>query len=131
MDFQLKIEGWRIQAAQRFYLISRRGYAPFGFYVSPQISYSNAHIAIGLQRYYSRSYYDFRHLNANLLIGIQMGRNSRITVDFFGGLGYKKNKVFYHFNDHNIIPYNTEDFGTQYNSSYKVTVGINFGLALY
>lgn len=129
--YQFKIKGFRIQVAHKFYLISSRRYAPFGFYVSPNVSYSNAHISIGLQRYYKQNYFDFRHFNADLLVGVQMGRNSRLTMDIFGGIGYKKNTVLYHASTYHIIPYNTKDFGEFYNSSVKLTFGINFGWAIY
>lgn len=129
--YQLKVNGWRVQAAYRFYLISKRKYAPFGFYVSPTVSYSNARMSIGLERYYQQVYYDFRHFNSSLLIGVQMGRNSKITMDIFTGVGYKKNTVFYHISDARIIPYNTGDFGKYYNLPVKFTFGINFGYALY
>jgi hypothetical protein len=129
--YQFRIKGWRIQVAHKFYLINRKKYAPFGFYISPNVSYSNAQISIGLQRYYRQSYYDFRHFNANLLIGVQMGRNSRLTMDIFSGIGYKKNTVFYHFNSSRIIQYDTKEFGEFYNSSVKLLFGINFGWAIY
>ncbi len=129
--YQLKVKGWRIQAAYRFYLISRRRYAPFGFYISPTVSYSNARISIGLERYYRQVYFDFRHFNSNILIGVQIGRHSDITMDIFAGIGYKKNTVFYHVNNAYIIPIDTKDFGAFYNSPVKLILGINFGYALY
>lgn len=129
--YQLKVKGWRIQVAHKFYLISRRRYAPFGFYVSPNVSYSNARLSFGLNNYVRQNYYDFRHLNANLLIGVQVGRNSRITMDIFGGLGYKQNTVHHHVNNYRIIPFDTNDFGEFYNSAVKLTFGINFGYAIY
>ncbi|MES2285207.1 MAG: hypothetical protein V4547_05920 [Bacteroidota bacterium] len=123
--------GWRIQLSHKFYLIGRKKYAPFGFYISPNISYTNAHISIGLQRYYRQNYLDFRHFNANILAGVQIGRNSRFTMDIFGGLGYKKNTVFFHATSFVILPYDTEDFGAFYNSNLKLVFGINFGYAIY
>ena len=129
--YQLKVNGWRVQVAYRFYLISRRRYAPFGFYVSPMVSYSNAQISVGLERYYRQVYFDFRHFNSNLVIGVQMGRNTDITMDIFAGFGYKKNKVYYHVDNTRIIPYDTRGFGDFYNNPYKFIFGINFGYALY
>jgi hypothetical protein len=130
-DYQLKVNGYRIQVSQKFYLISRRRYAPFGFYISPNVSYSNAHIAIGLQRHYSQTYFDFQHFSANLLMGVQMGRRTRITMDVFWGLGYKKNTVNYHANNYRISNYNTKDFGPVYNSPVNAVFGINWGLKRY
>lgn len=128
---QFKVNGWRVQVAYRLYLISRRRYAPFGFYVSPMVSYSNAHIALGLKSYYRNAYFDFRHFNSNIVIGVQMGRNTDITMDIFAGAGYKKNTVYFHINDSRVVPYDTKDFGEFYNSSLKLIFGINFGFALY
>lgn len=130
-NFQLKVKGWRLQVAHKFYLISRRKYAPFGFYVSPNVSYSNARLSFGLNQYIRQNYFDFNHLNANILIGVQVGRNSRITMDLFGGVGYKQNTVRYHVNNYRIIPFDTKDFGEFYNSPVKLTLGINFGYAIY
>ena len=129
--YKLKTKGWRIQYAHRFYLIKRKKYAPFGFYVSPTISYSNAQISIGLLNYYRKSYYNFSNLNINLLLGYQFGKNSRFTVDIFSGIGYKKNTVFYHVNSYKITPFDTKDFGEFYNSDLKLSIGINFGWAFY
>lgn len=129
--YHLIIKGWRIQVAHKFYLVNRKKYAPFGFYISPNISYSNAHISVGLQRYYRQNYFDFRHFNADLLAGFQIGKNSRITLDVFAGIGYKKNTVLYHATSYLIIPYDTEDFGGFYNSNVKLTLGVNFGWAIY
>ena len=126
--YQLEVEGWRLQVAHRFYLISRRQYAPFGFYVSPLVSYSTATIGV---RYYKQNYLDFAHFNANLLVGVQMGRNSNFTMDMFAGLGYKKNTVLIHVNSHRIIPYDTSDLGEFYNSHLKLILGFNFGWAIY
>ncbi len=126
--YQLRLRGFRIQVAHRFYLIGRKQYAPFGFYVSPLVSYSNAQISL---RYYKQTYLDFSHFNANLLVGLQVGRNSNFTMDMFAGLGYKKNTVLIHVNNHRIIPFDTKDLGDLYNSPIKLTVGINFGWAIY
>ncbi len=123
--------GWRIQFSHKFFLISRKKYAPFGFYISPNVSYTNAHLSIGLQRFYRQNYLDFRHFNANVLAGVQLGKNSRFTMDIFGGVGYKKNTVFSHSNTYLILPYDTEDFGKFYNSNLKLVFGINFGFAIY
>lgn len=129
--YQFKINGWRLQAGYRLYLNGKSRYAPFGFYVSPTVSYSNARISIGLNNYYKQVYYDFRHFNANLLMGVQLGRKADITMDIFTGIGYKENRVFYHANNTHIIPYDTEEFGAFYNGPIKLVFGINFGYAIY
>ncbi|MCW3072035.1 MAG: hypothetical protein JWO44_1925 [Bacteroidetes bacterium] len=124
-----KVEGWRIQYAHKFYWIGRRHYAPFGFYVAPMFSYSNARVAIGLKRYYQGAYFDFRHFNINGIIGVQAGKINRVTFDIYGGLGYKSNKVYYHFTSYKILPYDTKDFGPLYNSHLNGVFGINIGYA--
>ena len=129
--YRLKVSGWRIQVAHKFYLLRHKRYAPFGFYISPNVSYSNAHISIGLHRYYRQNYFDFRHFNANILAGVQIGRNRRFTMDIFSGIGYKKNTVLFHATSNVILPYDTEDFGAFYNSNIKLVFGINFGYAAY
>jgi hypothetical protein len=125
-----KVSGWRIQYAHKFYLINRRHAAPFGFYVAPLVSYTNARIALGLNRYYHQSYYDFRHFNANLIFGLQVGKTNRVTLDIYGGAGYKTNKVFYHFNSYNVVPLDTKDFGSLYNNHFNAVFGINIGYSL-
>ncbi|MGZ4159123.1 MAG: hypothetical protein ACXVED_19325, partial [Bacteroidia bacterium] len=57
----LKISGWRVQYIHKLYLVNHRHHSPYGFYVAPVFSYTNAHIALGLNRYYHDSYFDFRH----------------------------------------------------------------------
>ncbi len=126
-NYQLEFKGWRIQVAQRYYLISRKQYAPFGFYVSPNFSYSTARLMIKNHQYPN---YNFTHFDANVFVGVQVGRNSRFTIDIFGGLGYKKNKVYYHSSINHSTLYDTKDFGNPFNSSKKITIGFNFGWAI-
>lgn len=123
------VHGWRIQYAHKFFWIGRRHYAPFGFYVAPMISYSNARVSIGLKRYYQHSYFDFRHFNINGIIGVQAGKTNRATLDIFGGLGYKTNKVYTHAGNFKFVRYDTKDFGEIYNSNLNVIFGINLGYA--
>ncbi len=124
---QYKVKGWRIQYAHRFYLISRKRYAPYGFFVSPALSYSDARISVSLDRYYRENYFDFRHINAAILIGVQVGRTSRFSMEVFGGIGIKKNIVQFHANMAQVSDYDTKDFGTIYNSPLKITLGMNMG----
>lgn len=122
-----KVSGWRVQYAHKFYLVNRRHHAPYGFYVAPLLSYTNAHVAVGLNRYYRKSYYDFRNFNANIIVGVQAGKIDRLTIDIYGGLGYKSNKVFYHFMNNKVIPYDTSDFPDIYNTHFNIVFGINMG----
>ncbi len=111
----LKVSGWRFQYAHKIYLVNRRHHSPYGFYVAPHVSYANARIALGLNRYYRDTYFDVRHLNANLLIGVQFGKIGRLTMDICGGAGYKENTVYYHATPFRIQKYDTSEFGEYYN----------------
>jgi hypothetical protein len=130
VDYRYKVAGWRVQYAHKIYLVGRRHYAPFGFYVAPMISYANVRVAIGLKRYYQGAYFDFRHFNINGIIGVQAGKVNRVTFDIYAGLGYKTNKVYYRFNSYKILPFDTEEFGAIYNSHLNGVFGINIGYAL-
>lgn len=129
-DYHYKVEGWRVQYAHKIYLVGRRHYAPFGFYVAPMVSYANARVSIGLKRYYQGAYFDFRHFNINGIIGVQAGKVNRVTFDIYAGLGYKTNKVYYRHNSFKILPYDTKEFGTLYESHLNGVFGINIGYAL-
>lgn len=122
-----KVSGWRIQYAHKFYLVNRRHHAPYGFYVAPLFSYTNAHLSVGLKHYYRKNYYDIRHFNANVILGVQAGRINNLTIDIYGGLGYKTNKVFFHYMNNKVIPYNTSDLPAIYNTHFNVVFGINMG----
>lgn len=123
----LKVNGWRLQYAHKFYLVNRRHHSPYGFYVGPHVSYTNAKIALGLNRYYNQSYFDVRHLNANLIFGVQVGKLSRLTLDVYGGIGYKTNTIYYHANSFLISKFDTTDFGEYYNSHLNILFDISMG----
>ena len=125
----LKVSGWRAQYAHKIYLIRRKKYAPSGFYFGPLISYTDAHIALGLSRYYNHTYYDFHNFNANLMIGVQAAHRNHVTFEVYAALGYKSNKLFYHANSSNIGQLDTSDYGVLYNTHINATFGINMGYA--
>ncbi len=122
-----KVSGWRLQYAHKFYLVNRNHYAPYGFYVAPLVSYTNAQVSYGLSRYYSQTYWDFNHFNLDLTIGVQMGKVNRLTLEIYAGAGYKKNTVYYHSNTFKVTPFDTSDFGEFYNSNVHLLFGINIG----
>lgn len=124
----LKINGYRIQYAHKFYLVTKRGYAPYGFYFAPTVSYANAKVSVGLNRHYNNVYYNFQHLDLNVIIGVQTGKRRKRATDIYFGLGYKKNKLDYHYRDHSTVPIDTEDFGPLYNSNINAVFGINIGI---
>lgn len=130
LNQDIDVIGWRIQYAHKFYLIGRNKFAPYGFYVAPLISYANAHISSGKKSYNRGAYLDFRHLNINGIVGIQLGKLHRLTFDAYAGLGYRKNKVFYHYANGRLVPYDTNEFGDLYNISLNAVFGINLGYSL-
>lgn len=128
--FGFKVSGWRLQYAHKFYLVNRRHHSPYGFYVAPLISYTTINIAIGSIRYLKTAYYDIRQYNINMIIGAQAGKKNRLTFDVYGGLGYKKNTVYYHSNTFNVKPFDQEDFGDFFNSNVNLVFGINLGFSI-
>jgi hypothetical protein len=130
LNQDLNVIGWRVQYAHKFYLVRKHKFAPYGLYVAPLISYANAQISSGQKSYNHGAYLDFRHLNINAIVGIQLGKLHRLTFDAYAGLGYRKNKVFYHYANGKMIPYDTEEFGELYNSPLNAVFGINLGYSL-
>lgn len=127
-NYIFKVNGYRIQYAHKFYLVTKRGYAPYGFYFGPMISYSNAKVSIGLKTHYRNVYYDFQNLNLNVIIGVQTGKRRKRATDIYFGLGYKQNKVDFHYMNGSTIDIDTEDFGPLYNSNINAVFGINIGI---
>lgn len=125
----LKVNGFRLQYAHKFYLVNRNHYAPYGFYIAPLISYTNAQVSLGLNRYFSQIYWDFNHYNFDFTMGFQVGKKNRLTFEMYWGAGYKKNTVYYHSGTFKITPYDTEDFGEYYNSNIHLLFGINIGIS--
>ena len=129
-DPKLVISGLRLQIANKFYFIQKKHASPFGFFIAPHLSYSNAHISIGKSRAYRQSYYEITHFNINLLFGLQIGRGKKITSELFAGLGYKKNTWMYHSSTYKIAPIDITDLGNYYNSNFKFTLGFTIGYAV-
>ncbi|MCX6296507.1 MAG: hypothetical protein NTX97_10650 [Bacteroidetes bacterium] len=123
----LKVHGWRVQYVHKFYLVNRRHAAPYGFYVAPLFSYTNARIALGLNRYYNQSYFDVRHFDANIIIGVQAGKIGRLTLDICAGLGYKSNSIYYHASSTHIFKYDTKEFGAYYNNHFHMLFDLSLG----
>lgn len=126
-NVKLKASGWRLQYAHKFYLIRKKKFAPYGLYVAPLVSYSNANVYLGRNSYYKKEYLDFRHFNINAIVGVQIGKFHRVTMDSYFGLGYRKNRVYAHYSNGNTVPYNTADLGELYNLSLNAVFGINLG----
>jgi hypothetical protein len=115
----IKVSGYRLQYEHKFYLGHHRN-APYGFYLAPHVSYTNAKIALGLNRYYHQSYFDVRHFNWNILLGVQRGRIGRVSMDISGGFGYKTNSIYYHANSYTIFKYDATEFGEYYNNHFHM-----------
>lgn len=130
---RMTITGFRIQIAQRFYIVRKKYGSPFGFYFSPTASFSSANITIGKSSANRKNEsLNVTHFNTTLLIGVQVGRGKKITADVFGGVGYKRNTWIYQPSYYyRSIPPNIKDMGEFYNSSLKLTLGFSIGYALY
>jgi hypothetical protein len=125
----LKITGWKVQYAHKFYLITKRRYAPSGFFVAPMFSYYNTHISIGLDRFYHHSYFEFSNLNADIMIGVQAAHAKRLTFEAYCGAGYKSNLFFYHATSYSGGKIDTTDFPFIYTTHLNLLCGINLGWA--
>ena len=128
--FGFKVSGWRLQYAHKFYLVNRRHHSPYGFYLAPLVSYTTINIAIRSNRYRKTSYYDIRQFNINGIIGVQVGKKNRLTLDIYGGIGYKKNQVFFQSHTYKVAPIDQEDFGDFFNSNVNLVFGINLGFSI-
>lgn len=129
----LIVRGIRFQASHKFY-INKLGdllglpyseYAPHGLYISPHLSYSTAKFStkfLNSQDVFIKG----THFNVNLLAGYQLIRDFW-ALDFFAGLGYKKN-TWIEQDQQNSININTSDFGKFYNSPVKLNLGFNVGV---
>ena len=119
-----------MQYAHKFYIIRKKKFAPYGLFVGALVSYARAQVALDLAAYYRNEYLLFSNFNVNGIVGIQVGKYHRLTFEAFAGLGYKKNKVFYHFTNNNTASYNTKDLGELYNMPVNAVFGINLGYSL-
>ena len=122
-----KISGFRIQASHRFFP-SRKNYSPQGFYISPHISYAFAKLST--PNFRANNYYiGESNFNINLLVGIQLFIARTVSVDFFGGLGYKKIKFWEQYEDRPRVYFDPFDGKKSlYNSNLKLNLGLNFGI---
>lgn len=125
-----KANGWRLQYAHKFYLIRKKKFAPYGLYVGALVSYARAQVSLDLSAYYRNEYLIFSKFDVNGIVGIQVGKYHRVTLDAFAGLGYKKNKAFYHYSTNTTAPYDTKDLGDLYNTSFNGVFAIQVGYSL-
>lgn len=131
---KMYVSGFRLQMAHKFYInevlekmeMSDFDYAPVGFYIAPHISYSSAKFTYkSLNRY--DVYIRGTHFNINLLGGYQTLIDDQLAIDFFAGMGYKKNTWTEHSPPNNIVPVDM-GLGSFYNSNVKLILGFNAGI---
>jgi hypothetical protein len=126
-----KIRGVRIQYAHKFYLVSRRGYAPHGFYFAPMFSYASVHASPSKAAFTRNIYYDFKNISMNMMIGVQTGKTKKMSMDIYMGPGYKTTTVRLHYSNGTSKPYPGEEFGPLLNTHLNFVFGINIGFCLY
>jgi len=132
---KLIVKGYRFQLSYKYYLSGLTGtsnpnrkYAPEGIYVAPHISYATAILTNKpLQQY--NIYIRGSHLNVVLLGGYQIFLGEHVAIDFFSGVGYKKN-VWLERYANRVQTINMDEFPAFYNSPVKVMLGFNLGIAI-
>jgi hypothetical protein len=122
---RIKVSGFRFQFSHKFYF-RRWELAPSGPYFGPQISYAQAKFSTRYLKQYD-CYIEASHFNVNMLIGYQSIRANGYTVDFFTGIGYKKNNWGQHYFNKSV-PIDVSDIPL-YGSPLKFTLGFNIGYA--
>jgi hypothetical protein len=125
---KITVRGFRIQASHRFFP-SKKSYSPQGFYISPHVSYAYARVIPGKASFASIYYLGESNFNLNLLVGIQFFIARTVSVDFFGGIGYKKLKFWDQFANtprRYVDPFDGQR--SLYNSNLKLNLGLNFGI---
>ncbi len=121
------IKGFRVQASHRFFP-SKKKYSPQGFYISPHVSYAYAKLTTP---YFMANniYIGESNFNVNLLAGVQLFIARTVSVDFFGGFGYKKLKFWQQYRNKPRLYFDPFDGEKSlYNSNFKFNLGVNFGI---
>jgi hypothetical protein len=83
---QYSLRGARIIFGYRYYPLSAE--APKGFFFGPYFSYNFVRLQ---ERHGNGSYAVLHYVNASLVLGYQAKFGKHIFLEFFGGLGYKRN----------------------------------------
>lgn len=89
---QYSLRGGRGTLGYRFYPLKRR-LAPEGLFLGPYGSYNFVKIK---ERRGNGSYEIWNYANAGLIVGYQIHLSKGVFMEFFGGLGYRKNFVVYY-----------------------------------
>lgn len=118
----IRTQGARYQLQYRYYL-GQKGYAPNGFYLSPQASYTKVAYTVGIDDTDIKFGLKSVNRNANLLVGFQHVLGRHFTFDVFTGYGYRKTTTgLYGANDNYLEP--APDV-----VGHKLNSGLNLGWA--
>ena len=127
----LRFQGFRVQAAYRFYLNREKGNsnhaAPYGWFLSPRYSYSFATVNENVPSTYNSSV-EITQIFLDLRLGKTLVLGNRATFEFFTGMGHKEN-TWREFSTQ--LPPGGEvvdlsDLGW-YDSNFRFTLGFHFG----
>lgn len=124
LNLTISMAGFRVQAAQKVYLSSKKR-APYGLYIAPHASVYSARIYIRQNRSF---YLNTVFTNVSLIAGYQIIIMDALALDVYTGLGYRYNFL----NEKNGVgmPLTTTSLHTDfpYRSHVKLTFSINAGI---
>lgn len=122
---QITTKGFRAQIAFKYYLFKDQ-ISPDGLYIAPFLSYSSVKFGSAYTNVY-QSYLRAVYMNANLIMGYQFFYMNELAIDFYFGMGYRKNSwVIYELGQQNKI-LNENDFQL-WPWPVKIVLGINVGI---
>ena len=132
----IRFDGLRVQGQIRYYIVKFNGtndwdtkHIPAGYFIALHGSY-----AVATLRFKSQSYPrdDYANLSINALAGIHVITKQNLGIEFYTGLGYKKNTIQSIDYQSTRTNRNLTDMGVTpyYSSNFKFTFGMNliFGL---
>lgn len=117
------IGGYRVQGMYRIYFNPSTKQAPRGFYMGPHASYSYCKVNLKTDPDY---YIKMINWNINALLGYQIVIGNAVSLEMFGGLGYKNNTMSVHNPGKQIENYT---YGKVLPHT-KFSLGFSFGIAL-
>lgn len=122
---QITIKGFRAQFAFKYYP-AKNQMAPEGMYIAPFLSYSSVKFGSTFTNLY-QSYISAVYMNANLIMGYQFFYKNELAIDFYFGMGYRKNSwIAYQFGQQYQV-FNAGDLQL-WLWPVKVVLGINVGI---
>ena len=87
----IKATGYRYQFQYRHYL-SKKHFAPEGFYLSPHYSYAKVAYDVEMEDFEVKFKVKAKNESYNLLLGYQAILGRHFVLDVFSGLGYRNNR---------------------------------------